>query len=115
MLDDRDKELIKQMIQKSIRNELKQFQMLDGKDNEHSMDTRMKTYQDVLKDSTKKQRKAKVLFTNAGGSASKGSLTTRITLPITWVREMGITPDNREVDIYFQDGKIIIEKTKVNS
>lgn len=52
------------------------------------------------------ERKAKVLFNKTGNN----SLTTRITLPVVWVRELGLTPDNREVKICLKDNKIIIEK-----
>ena len=73
---------------------------------------RVQTYASRIRESAgKNKRKAKVLFSQAGGSAGKGSKTTKITLPITWVREMGITEEEREVDISFQDGKIIIEKS----
>ncbi|MEE1031147.1 MAG: AbrB/MazE/SpoVT family DNA-binding domain-containing protein [Ruminococcus sp.] len=110
MLDKNDMEIIQQMIQKSVREELQQLQQSEEECNNDSLKSRMHLYHDAIENINKNQRKAKVLFTNAGGSASKGSQTTRITLPITWVRQMGITPENREVDIRFEDGKIIIEK-----
>lgn len=109
MLENNDILLIQQMIQNSIREELEMIQKsaIDNND----MKKRIHSYCKAVENSSQYQRKAKVLFTNAGGSASKGSQTTRITLPITWVREMGITPEDREVDIFFEDGKIIIQKS----
>ena len=53
------------------------------------------------------ERKAKIMFTKSG----RGSLTTRITLPITWVRELEATPEDREVKLILKDNKIIIEKS----
>ena len=52
------------------------------------------------------ERKAKVLFAKSG----RGSVTTRITLPITWVRELGATPEDREVTICLKDNEITIKK-----
>lgn len=53
---------------------------------------------------------AKVIFNRSGGTAGKGGITNRITIPTTWVREMGITEEQREVNISFDGEKIIIEK-----
>lgn len=58
-------------------------------------------------------RKAKIIFTRPGGTAGKNSQSSRITLPITWVREMGITEDDREVQVCF-DGKSITIKREMN-
>lgn len=60
------------------------------------------------------KRILKITFNKSGGTASKGGMTTRLTLPKTWVDEMGITPEDREVQVTFQDGKIIIEKKQGN-
>ena len=57
------------------------------------------------------QRKVKIQFAKSGGTASANSVTNRITLPTTWIKEMGITKEDREVKIYLsEDKKIIIEK-----
>ncbi|MCC0705002.1 hypothetical protein IC213_18260 [Clostridioides sp. ES-S-0049-02] len=56
------------------------------------------------------QRKAKVLFTTSGGTASKGSVTNRVTIPTTWIKHMDITKLEREVLLTFDGNKIIIEK-----
>lgn len=52
------------------------------------------------------QRNLKIQFAKSGNGYS----TTRITLPINWIKEMGINPDEREVKVTFKDSKIIIEK-----
>lgn len=51
----------------------------------------------------------KVTFAPTG----KGSATTaRVTIPSAYVELMKISKDNRDVDITFEDGKIIITKAK---
>lgn len=42
--------------------------------------------------------------------SKSGSTTTRLTLPITWLRELGITEEDREVIVKMEGDKIIIEK-----
>lgn len=53
---------------------------------------------------------AKVIFNRSGGTAGRGGITNRITIPTTWIKEMGITEEQREVNISFDGEKIIIEK-----
>lgn len=54
------------------------------------------------------KREAKILWSKSG----KGSDTTRITLPVSWIRKMGITTDLREVELFFDEDtkKIFIQK-----
>lgn len=55
----------------------------------------------------KESRDLKVTF-NKGGS---GSMSSRITLPISWIRDhLGITPEKRDVEVTLEDDKIIIKK-----
>lgn len=56
------------------------------------------------------ERKAKVTFNKSGGTASKGGVTNRITIPTSWAKEMGITQENREVTLTFDGEKIIVKK-----
>ena len=56
------------------------------------------------------ERKAKILFNRSGGTAGKGGITNRVTLPTKWIKEMGLTEDNREVFISFDGQKITIQK-----
>ena len=60
---------------------------------------------------TEEKRTAKILFSKSGGTASKNGLTNRVTIPTVWVREMGITKDDREVVLKFENGIITIEKS----
>lgn len=53
------------------------------------------------------ERKAKILFNKTGNN----SVTTRITLPVTWVRELGATQEDREVTLTLKNNKITIEKS----
>ncbi len=49
-----------------------------------------------------------IMFAKAGS----GSITTRVTLPISWIKKMGLSPDNRQVTAEFDGKKITITKTK---
>ena len=42
-------------------------------------------------------RDAKVIFNKSGGTSSQGGYTTRVTIPISWIKQMGISPDDREI------------------
>lgn len=44
--------------------------------------------------------------------SGSGSLTPSITLPITWLRSMGIDENNRNIEVMFKDDKIILKKPK---
>lgn len=55
-------------------------------------------------------RAGKVALRNPGGNASKNSLTCSITLPISWIKEMGFDLEDRECVLSFDDGVIMIEK-----
>jgi hypothetical protein len=54
----------------------------------------------------KEVRKANVMFNKNG----QGFVTTRIALPVPFVKELGISEKNREVIIYLDYNKIVIEK-----
>lgn len=51
-------------------------------------------------------RELKIMFNNDG----KGTYTNRISLPKTWISKMGITQEERDVIVKFENNKIIIEK-----
>lgn len=52
----------------------------------------------------------KVLFNKPGGTASKNAMMVRLTLPPEFVKELGITPEEKEVIISLENDKIIITK-----
>lgn len=56
------------------------------------------------------ERILKVTFNKSGGNSSRNGVTTRLTLPTSWVKELGITEQDREVAVKLENGKIIIEK-----
>lgn len=53
------------------------------------------------------ERIAKIQF----GKNGQGYRSTRITLPVPWVDELGITENHRDVKISIKKNKIIIEKS----
>ena len=59
-----------------------------------------------------KERILKVSFNKSGGTSSRNGVTTRLTLTISWIRELGITEENREVIAKIENGKIIIKPNK---
>ena len=50
------------------------------------------------------ERKLKVIF----GKDGRGATNTKITLPVTWLKEMGISQDKREVIMEYDKEKEII-------
>lgn len=127
MLENKDLELIKEMILDALSPVEEKLQQLEEreKDNlvkntftapkspDEKRNLRLQAYGTLIDKSIgREKRNAKVLFSKAGGTATKGSQTTKITLPIKWVRKLGITEDDREVDITMdvEGERIIIEK-----
>lgn len=57
-------------------------------------------------------RTLKITFNKSGGTASKNSYTNRLTIPTNWIKELGITKDDRDVLVTFDNEKkeIIIKK-----
>ncbi len=54
-------------------------------------------------------RVGKVLWSKSG----RGSDTTRLTLPVSWIREMGLTKEIREMELaYDTESKTILLKKK---
>lgn len=48
----------------------------------------------------------RIMFPKSGA----GSISPRITLPITWLREIGVTEEERKVEVIFTGKEIIIKK-----
>lgn len=51
------------------------------------------------------EREFNISFSKSGS----GTYTPRISLPATWIKEMGIDVENRKVLVSFIEGKIIIK------
>ncbi len=45
-----------------------------------------------------------------GGTASRNSSTYKLTLPSSWIQEMGLTKEERQVEITFDGNSIVIQK-----
>lgn len=56
------------------------------------------------------ERYLNIIFNKSGS----GSINTKVSLPVTWIKRMGITKDDREVIAEFNEEKqeIIIKKQK---
>lgn len=55
-------------------------------------------------------RTAKVNISAAGGTAAKNSKTCKVTLPTTWLEEMGITENQRELELAFDGAMITLSR-----
>lgn len=51
-------------------------------------------------------RQLKVSFNRSGS----GSISSSVRLPISWLKEMDISKEDREVEVIFNNGEIIIKK-----
>lgn len=56
------------------------------------------------------KRTFKVMFNKSGGTASKNSYSPKISIPKAWVDEMGLSLDEREVEVTFDGKEIRIKK-----
>lgn len=56
------------------------------------------------------KRYGKINISAAGGTAGKGSKTYKITLPSSWLLEMDLNQNNRQVELSFDGDSITIEK-----
>lgn len=59
---------------------------------------------------TIENRQLKAIVGKAGGTAGSESLNYKMTIPSKWANEMGITKDNRDLNVSFDGKKITIEK-----
>lgn len=56
------------------------------------------------------RRLARINSSAAGGTASAGAKTHKVTLPSRWLQAMGITDEEREVELTFDQNRIVITK-----
>ena len=54
------------------------------------------------------ERKGRITFSRAGGTASAESKTAKLSIPVSWLREMGLDSENRRVVLGFDGEKIVI-------
>lgn len=60
------------------------------------------------------KRSANIIYSKAGGNAGKGSYNTKVSLPKTWVDDMGFKVDDRKATMEYDGEKITIRKGEVN-
>ena len=53
-------------------------------------------------------RNGKLIISNAGGTASNGAKTYKISLPNAWIKELDLNEHNRNIELVFDGEKIII-------
>lgn len=56
------------------------------------------------------KRIAKVNISSAGGTATKGAKTCKITLPTSWLEKLGVSEDQRELELSFDGERISITR-----
>lgn len=56
----------------------------------------------------KEIREMKLLVNKAGGNAGKNSYNFKVSLPNSWIREMGLSEESRELTLEFDGEKITI-------
>ena len=56
------------------------------------------------------RRLARINSSTAGGTAGPGAKTHKVTLPSRWLQAMGITDENREVELAFDGHQIVITR-----
>lgn len=57
-------------------------------------------------------RERNIIIGKAGGNASVNSKTYKVSIPSTWMVEMGIDEENREVILAFDGEEITIRRSK---
>jgi bifunctional DNA-binding transcriptional regulator/antitoxin component of YhaV-PrlF toxin-antitoxin module len=55
-------------------------------------------------------RNAKLIINKSGGTASEKSKTYRVTIPNSWVEQLGISEDNREIELSFDGSEITVRR-----
>ena len=55
-------------------------------------------------------RSAKLIVNKSGGTASEKSKTYRVTIPNSWVEQLGISEDNREIELSFNGSEITVRR-----
>lgn len=55
-------------------------------------------------------RNAKLIVNKSGGTASEKSKTYRVTIPNSWVEQLGISEDNREIELSFDGTEITVRR-----
>lgn len=60
------------------------------------------------------KRKANIIFSKAGGNASKSAYNTKVSIPKSWADRMGFSIDDRSAILEFDEERITIRKGDKN-
>lgn len=52
------------------------------------------------------RKELNISYTKSGS----GSITSRLSIPISWLKKMGVTQEDRKVEVVFEDNEIRIKK-----
>ena len=55
-------------------------------------------------------RTANLIVGTSGGTAGKNATNYKLALPSTWIKEMGLTPEQRQVELHFDGASIVITR-----
>lgn len=56
-------------------------------------------------------RTANLIIGTSGGTAGGNATNYKLALPSTWIKEMGLTPEQRQVELRFDGASIVITRT----
>lgn len=59
------------------------------------------------------QRTGRIIIGKAGGTAGREAKTYKVSLPSSWIHEMGLTDADREIELRFDGEKIILARPEV--
>ena len=96
---------------KYVKNVLKEINELEEEyEYSYSEEDNYGRYHQVYEE--KEKRDATIQVSKAGGNASKNSLNWRVAIPNTWIYELEITQEDREVELILdkKERKIIIKR-----
>lgn len=51
-----------------------------------------------------------IMINKVGGTAGRDSVNYRVSLPAEWVKLLGVTQENRSVELVYENNTIIIKK-----
>lgn len=51
-----------------------------------------------------------LIFNKAGGNASRGAYSCKLSIPAAAVAALGVTPEDREVTLEILDGAVLVKK-----
>ena len=55
-------------------------------------------------------RTANLIVGTSGGTAGKNATNYKLALPSTWIKEIGLTPEQRQVELRFDGASIVITR-----